>query len=380
MTPSELFSLYFDNDIKQLIIEQSEQYARQHSDYNFTLTESDLNAFIGIILLSGYHSLHQEHLYWSRDDDVGVPLISGKMSRSRFREIKRFFHLADNQTLDKRDKLSKLRPFLKLVEKNLLQFGVFSPNLSLDEQMVPYFGRHSLRMYMKGKPIKFGMKVWILASDDGYPFSFDVYTGRSAGESGPLGKRVVDKLTRCLEKKSSHTLYFDRFFSSTALCRKLADEGLRSTGTVQMNRIENCPLTPSGEFKRETRGTYEFYNDSKVSVCQWVDSRPVAIVTNHDLIDPPRSARRWSSKSKKVTQIPMPQVFGNYNLHMGGVDLLDRFLSDYRPRLRSKKWWWCLLSNFLNMFVVASWRIHKSCHGTLSHLEFRRKISPRQCS
>ena len=59
---------------------------------------------------------------------------------------------------------------------------------------------------------------------------------------------------------------------------------------------------------------------------------------------------------------------------MGGVDLLDRFLSEYRPRLHSKKWWWCLFANFLNMSVVAGWRIHKVVGGTLSLLEFRRQI------
>lgn len=28
--------------------------------------------------------------------------------------------------------------------------------LSVDEQMIPYFGRHSCKMYMKGKPVRFG--------------------------------------------------------------------------------------------------------------------------------------------------------------------------------------------------------------------------------
>ena len=63
-----------------------------------------------------------------------------------------------------------------------------------------------------------------------------------------------------------------------------------------------------------------------------------------------------------------------HNKCMGGVDLLDRFLSDYRPRLRSKKWWWCLFSNFLNMSVVAAWRLHKKIGATISHFQFRRDV------
>jgi hypothetical protein len=61
---------------------------------------------------------------------------------------------------------------------------------------------------------------------------------------------------------------------------------------------------------------------------------------------------------------------------MGGVDLLDRLLGSYRPQLRSKKWYWNLFANGLNMAVVAAWRLHCHLHGkeSQSHLEFRREI------
>ena len=60
--------------------------------------------------------------------------------------------------------------------------------------------------------------------------------------------------------------------------------------------------------------------------------------------------------------------------YMGGVDLLDCFLSEDRPLLRSKKCWWCLFANFLNISVVATWRLHKEIGGTMNHLQFRREI------
>ena len=48
------------------------------------------------------------------------------------------------------------------------QFGVFAKDLAIDEQMVPYFGRHSAKMFIGGKPIRFVFKNWVLASSDGY--------------------------------------------------------------------------------------------------------------------------------------------------------------------------------------------------------------------
>lgn len=46
-------------------------------------------------------------------------------------------------------------------------------------------------MFMKGKPIRFGYKIRMLCSSDGYPFAFEVYTGKSgSNDDGPLGKQV----------------------------------------------------------------------------------------------------------------------------------------------------------------------------------------------
>ena len=80
--------------------------------------------------------------------------------------------------------------------------------------------------------------------------------------------------------------------------------------------------------------------------------------------------QRWNSATRNAVSIAQPRMIRSYNKHMGGVDLLDRFLSDYRSQLRSKKWWWCLFANFLNMSVVAAWRLHKELKGIMSHIQF----------
>ena len=37
-----------------------------------------------------------------------------------------------------------------------------SPNYSIDETMVSYFGRHSAKQFIRGKPVRFGYKVTII--------------------------------------------------------------------------------------------------------------------------------------------------------------------------------------------------------------------------
>ena len=161
LSPYIMFQQFFSEDVCSLIMSESEKYARQKLHHDFYLSPLELNVFFGIILLSGYCSLPQERLYWCNDEDVGNDLVKRKMSRNRFQEIKRYLDLADN------DKLAKVRPYLNQMQRNFAQFGVFSKCLSVDEQMVPYFGHFSTKMYMKNKPVKFGMKIWFLASSQG---------------------------------------------------------------------------------------------------------------------------------------------------------------------------------------------------------------------
>ena len=55
---------------------------------------------------------------------------------------------------------------------------------------------------------------------------------------------------------------------------------------------------------------------------------------------------------------------------MRGVDLLDRLLSQYHPKIKGKKKRWLFFTNTVNLAVVAAWKIHKGCKGNPLQLEF----------
>ena len=54
-----------------------------------------------------------------------------------------------------------------------------SKELAIDEAMIKFQGRSSLKQYMPQKPIKRGIKVWVLAdSRNGYFSRLEIYTGK----------------------------------------------------------------------------------------------------------------------------------------------------------------------------------------------------------
>ncbi|XP_008179985.1 piggyBac transposable element-derived protein 3-like [Acyrthosiphon pisum] len=263
--PLKYFSLFFDDTVLQLIIDFSMKYAKEQNRHDFFIEKSELLKFLGIMILTGYHTLPQMDCYWSKDEDKEVTLVRNTMSRNKFRFIKKNLHLADNHNLNPLDKFSKLRPFFDLLNQKFVQFGIFAHNLSIDEEMVPYFGRHSCKMFIRGKPVRFGFKLWCLTSENGYLFQFSPYGGASTKriEGLPLGSEVVFNLLESVENPNLHKVFFDNFFTSYSLMAMLREKGFFATGTVRENRIGNYKLKSVKLLGKECKGTFDFAFEKK---------------------------------------------------------------------------------------------------------------------
>lgn len=60
---------------------------------------------------------------------------------------------------------------------------------------------------------------------------------------------------------------------------------------------------------------------------------------------------------------------------MGGVDLHDNGIANYRIRIRGKKWWWPLFSNGIDSAIVNAWKIYQlATSSTISQIDFRSQI------
>ena len=381
MSPYTIWQRFFTEDMIEYVTTCTNRYAHEHcNNPNFTTSPTEIRKFCGILLLSGYHEVPHVSNYWSTQPDLGVPAAFNTMSRNRFQEIKRYIHFADNKNLQPGDKMAKISPMYNKLNQQLVQYGMFHDLLSVDESMVPYYGRHSSKMFIKGKPIRFGYKLWCLCGSDGYPYHLILYQGKEAMRSKePLGIQVIGKMVNVIEQTSEttrHELFFDNFFTSHDLMQKLASQSMRATGTVRENRINSATKTMIShkELKKQGRGSFDYRCDGTVYVSKWNDNSIVHICSNYSTHLPVHRCKR---RVKGATlDVPQPHLIAQYNKGMGGVDLMDRLLASYRSSIRGKKWYWPLFTNMLNITVVAAWRSHCATNNTkLSHLEFLRHIT-----
>ena len=117
--------------------------------------------------------------------------------------------------------------------------------------MVPYFGHHSCKMFIRGKPIRFGYKNWVLCSDDGYPFKIMLYQGKSEKDKSPLGPKVVKELLEVITDSKKHDVYFDNFFTSVGLLEDLKKLSIPATGTSRATSTNN---EANGERRKRIHG------------------------------------------------------------------------------------------------------------------------------
>lgn len=108
-----------------------------------------------------------------------------------------------------------------------------------------------MRQYMKNKPTKYGIKLFVLAdSCNGYTVAFNVYTGRSHFSTGQgLSFDSVMSLIDTTFLGSGYHLYCDNFYTSPKLFKELLLLKVRACGTYWDNRKE----TPSTKVNAMTK-------------------------------------------------------------------------------------------------------------------------------
>ena len=116
------------------------------------------------------------------------------------------------------DRLGKIRPVIDAVNKAFLE--AYNPHCenSIDEAMIKFMGRSTIKQYLPLKPIKRGIKAWVRADTrNGMMCEVNVYTGKDGDQPEKnLDANDVKKLTSNTVG-GNHHIYCDNYFTSTHL-------------------------------------------------------------------------------------------------------------------------------------------------------------------
>ena len=318
------------------IAEETNRYARQametKPDPAWHETDAEeVKAFFALNILFEIKQLPEVYSYWSKNQLLGVPEVQKIFPRNRFAKISQYLHLNDKRRElpcghANHDKLFKVRPFLDSIVEAVKSEYRPSKNVLIDEAMIPFKGRLSLKQYMPLKPVKRGIKVWECAdSSNGFVFDLEVYTGkqRDGNPEQGLGHRVVRNLTRPLVGKNHH-VFVDNFFNSLTLAEDLLRDRIYTCGTVRGNR-QGIPrqIVPSTQrVKRLCQGE-SFLCKRNTVVTVWKDKKPVYFLSSQsDLVGNDTVGRR--QRDGTVIQVPSAPVVKTYNNNTGSIDLNDQ--------------------------------------------------------
>ena len=170
-----LFELFITDEIANLICKEINSDAAQKGNHSFKLDPKEFKSFIALLLLRGYIQYPRRSMYWEMRDDSRNSIVTSLLTRNRFLNVLQYIHLADNNNLGTNDKFAKVQPLFKILNENYLKNFIHKRNASINELMVPYYGRYGCKQYMQSKPVKFGYKLWVAATPLGYTTTREFY-------------------------------------------------------------------------------------------------------------------------------------------------------------------------------------------------------------
>jgi len=177
------------------------------------------------------------------------------------------------------DKLFKVRQFVDSIKSSFQEIEVEGYN-SVDELIIPFKGRSSLKQYVRNKSHKWGIKVFARTGSCGMVYDFEVYMAKGTvktvsplGISGDIVLRLVDGLL----KEQNYKVFMDDWFTSLSLMCALKEIGNLALGTVRMSRLPGCSLKTDEGLNKLGRGADDCRNEAGtyVMALKWYDNKPV---------------------------------------------------------------------------------------------------------
>lgn len=327
-----------------------------------SVVSEDYRKYVGIIIMMGIDRKPAADMHWQTHGMWSSNLINSTMSRDKFRLIGTYLSIGiPNQN----DKLARVRELSELINKLSVKYYKPRSNLTIDESMIAYKGKHGLKQYIPMKPTKWGFKAFLLCeSTTGYCYKHLFYGGPGLEEFRPI--RICHHLCEGLDNKGIH-IYADNYYSSVRLAEELLEKNIYFTGTI---RQTSKGLPNLKEILKDLRPNEKLYFQKKnITVYLWRDKKTVKLISNY-------FGPRIDISSPKN----LPLALTSYRKFMSGVDKFDQSLQYYAYPHKFKKWWKFFFVYLIEIVIYNSFIIYSEiceCNSSkkMTYIEFRLEIA-----
>jgi hypothetical protein len=345
------------------------------------VTQGELVHWIGLQLSMSLVHFWEEKYHFQKGSQGAITfpdLGRWGMSLSRMQSIRQRLKLADySQVNPDREKQPHWK-VLPTVQKARATFNSILPEptgeLSIDEAMLRCQGRCPIKVYMPNKPIKVGIKLYMVTDyTTGLCVDFDVeahqynketYSHLSYGCPGLIVMKLAEKFLH-----RHRTLFVDNYYTSVPLARALLEKATYLVGTVRKDRVDKCAQFPDNVMRPTTRcprGTVNLSMsmDRQVALVGFMDNKACYLLDTKSGFVPANVVRK--NKDGEGQSYPMLESINLYGQWMGGVDQFDQLrtarygtLSMMAKRI---KWTIKVFEAIVDMYIANAFRIYCYLH------------------
>ncbi|XP_057189640.1 piggyBac transposable element-derived protein 4-like isoform X2 [Triplophysa rosa] len=239
------FQLFMPNSIENIILHMTNKEGRRVHKESWTMLDRiDLQAFTGLMILTGVYRSKNESIESLWHDRTGRAIFQTAMPVNQFLNISRIVRFDDHETTCARFQKDTLAPIRDVWDKwvDLLPCMYNpGPEVTVGERLVPFRGHCPFRHYTLRKPGRCGIKLWVACdAKSSYAWNVQLDAGKAADGKAEKnrGARVVLDVTQGLR---GHNVTCDRSLTSYALGKELLKRKLTMVGAVRQSKPELPP-------------------------------------------------------------------------------------------------------------------------------------------
>jgi hypothetical protein len=383
ITPLSIFELFWSRDLMEYLTEQTNLYkyqflsggrvkknSRNTTEINSPILITDLYAYLACFIMQGLNRYQSAMDHWS-DKKYFKTQLSSIMSKTRFQKVNKFFHIMNNEE-DDGTKLYKVKALIDLMP---LWRKHFMPgrDLTLDETIIPFYGKSSMKTCNIFKPEMWGFKAFTLCdSRTSYCLEFQIYTGTNFSKKlkSKYGTNFKTAISLDMTKEffyKNHYLCMDNYYSSWDLAKMLADRNTYMTGTINLTKKEK-DYSDNLFGKAKDKDEYAYLASDYANIIRLrntkIKKKTAYLISSvySDIVIKEKTGREY------------PKAVYEYNANRSGVDNFNKLLVNYRNLHKQNKWWKTIFAEILDVCIINAYIIYKAYDNKIKHKEFRRTL------